>query len=70
MNRCHLERKTSYPNQYELMFWKYSVSRFGKISPLWQKFKSLWQNCDDLFGSGQNLKTTHFGDSKFPGKFS
>ena len=26
-----------------------SVTRFGKISPLWQNFKGLWQFVKDLF---------------------
>ena len=32
-----------------------SVTRFGKISPLWQNFKSLRLFLEDLFFIGQNF---------------
>ena len=30
-----------------------SVTRLGKISPLWQNFKSLWQFFESLFCIGK-----------------
>ena len=33
-----------------------SVTRFGKISPLWQNFTSLWTNFDGSFLIWQNIK--------------
>ena len=33
-----------------------SVTRFGEISPLWQKVTSLWQNFDGLFLISQNAE--------------
>ena len=35
-----------------------SVTRFGEISPLWQKFTSLWQFLDSLFLIWQNAEPT------------
>ena len=35
-----------------------SVTRFGKISPLWQNFTSLWANFDSLFLIWQNVEIT------------
>ena len=32
-----------------------SVTRFGGISPLWQKFEYFGQFVKDLFGIGQNF---------------
>ena len=32
-----------------------SVTRFGEISPLWQKFTGLWQKCSFLFGKMLSL---------------
>ena len=32
-----------------------SVTRFGEISPLWQKFSRLWQIVDGLFFIWQNV---------------
>ena len=31
------------------------VTKFGKISPFWPKFKLIWQNFEGLFGIWQNL---------------
>ena len=36
------------------MFVVISVTRFGKISPIWQKFTSLWQLFNSLFLIWQN----------------
>ena len=33
-----------------------SVTRFGKISPLWQNFNSLWLFFEDLFFVGQSFE--------------
>ena len=33
-----------------------SVTRFGEISPTWQKFTSLWQIFDGLFLIWQNAE--------------
>ena len=33
-----------------------SVTRFGEISPFWQKFTSLWQIFDSLFLIWQNAQ--------------
>ena len=35
-----------------------SVTRFGKILPLWQKFTSLWQIFEGLFLIWQNAEHT------------
>ena len=35
-----------------------SVIRFGKISPLWQKFTGIWQLFDGLFFIWQNAEYT------------
>ena len=35
-----------------------SVTRFGEISPLWQKFTSLWTIFDGLFLNWQNAEPT------------
>ena len=35
-----------------------SVTRFGEISPTWQKFTSLWQIFDGLFLIWQSAKPT------------
>ena len=34
------------------------MTRFGEISPLWQKFTSLWQIFDSSFHSRQNIELT------------
>ena len=34
------------------------VTRFGKLSPLWQKYPSLWQFFDGLFIIWQNAEPT------------
>ena len=33
-----------------------SVTRFGELSPLWQKFTSIWQIFDSLFLIWQNAE--------------
>ena len=35
-----------------------SVTRFGKILPLWQRFTSIWQFFDSLFLIWQNAEPT------------
>ena len=35
-----------------------SVTRFGEISPLWRKFKDLWQFLRSYLGFGKMLKPT------------
>ena len=35
-----------------------SVTRFGEISPLWQKFKTFWLSLEGLFSIWQNFKPT------------
>ena len=36
-----------------------SVTRFGKISSLWQNFKSLWLFFESLFCIGKNFKRSY-----------
>ena len=42
-----------------------SVTRFGKISPLWQNFKTLWESLEGLFSIWHNCKPTYFGKHLF-----
>ena len=43
---------------YEQPWLPFSVTIFGEISPLWQKFTNLWQFFDSLFLNCQNAEST------------
>ena len=40
------------------MFWAFSVTRFGKMSPIWRNKLRLWQNVDGLISIWKNFEST------------
>ena len=52
-NICSLKTTTSTSGGISI-----SMTRFGKISPLWKKFRSLWQIFDGYFLLLQNAEPT------------